>query len=261
MPYSGGKQAIAQRIVDLFPEHEHYVEPFAGALSVLLTKPQSTVETVNDIDSNLVTFWRVLREQPDELARACALTPHARQEHTASRDTTGCDDVERARRVWVQLTQSRGARLSGNSGWRFVHSRNAMSLPRYLTGYLARISPAAQRLRNVSIECRDAIDVIRTYARPGALLYIDPPYLGETRYGKQYAHEFDDPAQHASLLDVLTRTDAAVVLSGYASDLYRDTLTGWKEHRIAANAMTGEPRTEVLWTNFTAPGLLDLEGA
>lgn len=80
MAYFGGKQRIAERIVALFPPHRHYVEPYAGSLSVLLAKAPAKLETVNDLDGDLVTFWRMLRDRPDELIRVCALTPHSRAE-------------------------------------------------------------------------------------------------------------------------------------------------------------------------------------
>jgi DNA adenine methylase len=100
--YYGGKTTLAGRIADLLPEHRHYVEPFAGSLAVLLAKPPSPMETVNDLDGNLMTFWRVLREQPDDLARVCALTPHSRAEHQAAYDLEASP--------WVALTQGRGSR-------------------------------------------------------------------------------------------------------------------------------------------------------
>jgi DNA adenine methylase len=78
--YYGGKTTIAARIVSLLPRHRHYVEPFAGSLAVLLAKPPSPMETVNDIDRDLMTFWRVLRERPADLGRACVMTPHSRRE-------------------------------------------------------------------------------------------------------------------------------------------------------------------------------------
>jgi len=260
MPYSGGKQRIAERIVSLFPAHDHYVEPFGGALSVLLAKRPSKIETVNDLNRSLMTFWRVLRDQPADLERACALTPHSRAEFAAARDLTPADEVEIARRVWVQLTQGRGSRLGVRTGWRFVHGTKRMTLARYLDGYLARIAPAAQRLRNVTLECRDALTVIHAYERPGCLLYVDPPYLAETRHGAQYADEFMRTDQHETLLDALISTPAAVVLSGYDSDLYRDRLAGWERHEFAATAMTGHPRTEVVWTNrLRSDGALPFE--
>src|SRR5690606_27445667 len=98
--YYGGKTTLADKIVQLLPEHDHYVEPFAGSLAVLLAKPRSAMETVNDLDGDLMTFWRVLRDRPEDLARVCSLTPHSRAEHQAAYDLGVADDLERARRVW-----------------------------------------------------------------------------------------------------------------------------------------------------------------
>jgi DNA adenine methylase len=84
--YYGGKTTLATTIADLLPAHDHYVEPFAGSLAVLLAKPATKWETVNDLDGDLVTFWRVLRDRPEDLARAAMLTPHARAEIETAKD-------------------------------------------------------------------------------------------------------------------------------------------------------------------------------
>lgn len=262
MPYSGGKQTIAQAIAETFPTHVHYIEPYAGALSVLLAKPTSKIETVNDLNGDLITFWRVLREQPADLERVCALTPHSRAELTQARDLTDIPDLERARRVWVQLTQSRGAGMGDTSGWRFTHGTNRMALARYLDGYLARIAPCAHRLRGVAIENRPALDLIATYDRPGVLWYVDPPYLMSARYGDQYVHEMGTETEHAELLQALLGCSGAVAVSGYDSDLYRDLLGGWHRHEFRSTAMSGNARTEVMWTNYEPqPALFGIGGA
>lgn len=256
MPYSGGKQRQAEAIAALFPPHDHYVELFGGGLSVLLAKPPSKIETVNDLNQDLMTFWRVLRDQPEQLEQICALTPHSRSEYLASRNLNVDDDLERARRVWVQLTQSRGARLGVKTGWRFVHGTNRMALARYLDGYLTRMGPAADRLRGVCLENRPAIDLIRSFDRPGVLFYADPPYLSSTRHGEQYQHELGGNEEHLDLLTRLARSRGHVVISGYESDLYDEALRGWEKVRFQANAMTGERRTEVVWINFERTDVL-----
>lgn len=258
MPYSGGKQRVAQAIADLFPPHTHYVEPFCGALSVLLAKTPSRIETINDISGDIVTFWRVLRDRPGDLERVCALTPTARGEYwfvPGPQDQH--DDLERARRIWVQLTQGRGARLGHRGGWRFVHASNGMSLTQYLDGYLDRIGPCARRLRNVAIDNRDALDVVRIYDAPDTLMYIDPPYLAEVRHGTQYAHEMATRDEHEALLDVLTSGVSMFAVSGYGHPLYDEAFAGWERHEFPARAMTGAARVEVLWTNFPRMDMLD----
>jgi len=262
MPYAGGKQAMAKTIVSIMPPHLHYVEPYAGALSVLLAKPPSHLETVNDLDEEIVTFWRVLRDQPAALERMCALTPHSRAEYMTSR-VPGQDgtDLEKAWRVWVRLTQGRGSRTNGTSGWRFVQGGTTRhTLARYLDGYIGRIAPAAQRLFLVSLECRPALEVIQGYDRPETLFYIDPPYLGSTRWGSQYSCEVMSEDDHRKLLDTLTGCSGNVILSGYRSALYDQALTDWERIECPVACMTGAKRVECLWTNFSPrPSLFDDE--
>lgn len=261
--YFGGKTRLADRIVELLPEHDHYVEPFAGSLAVLLAKPRSEMETVNDLDQDLMTFWRVLRDQPEELSLRMALTPHARAEHQLAYDREACDDVERARRVWVLLAQGRGGTLR-RTGWRFYRDGNAStySFPEYMAAYVNRVPVCAERLAGVSLECRDALEVIADYGRHAStLLYCDPPYLGSTR-SANYRHELTSDDQHRALAAALADCKAAVVLSGYGSPLYEDLYDGW--HRAELKAWTGNGirngatktdgnRTEVLWSNRPFP--------
>lgn len=256
MPYYGGKQRIAQQIVSRFPTHRHYVDPYGGGLSVLLAKPPSTFETVNDLDDHIITFWRVLRDRPDDLIRACVLTPHARSEHAAAANLDVDDDLERARRVWVRLTQGRAGQLR-KTGWRFNidPAGGSASMPAYLDGYIGRMAPVAARLRQVSIECRPALDVIAKYGQhPDVLLYLDPPYIGDTRNGSPdgYRVEMRTEAEHSEMIDAIADLPCAVVLSGYPSDLYDRALADWCRVEIAAWTGQGSrwgSRTEVLWSN------------
>ncbi|WP_256981269.1 MULTISPECIES: DNA adenine methylase [unclassified Rhodococcus (in: high G+C Gram-positive bacteria)] len=106
--YYGGKTRLAPAIAAALPAHTQYVEPYAGSLAVLLAKTPARLETINDLDGDIVHFWRILRERPDDLARACVLTPHARTERIdALQRPADLDDIERARRIWVCLTAGR----------------------------------------------------------------------------------------------------------------------------------------------------------
>lgn len=259
MAYYGGKTRLAQRIAGLLPAHEHYVEPFAGSLAVLLAKRPSRMETVNDLDHLLMTFWRVLRDRPQELARACALTPHSRAEHRAAcaAEVAGLDDIEQARVVWTMISQGRGGALQKTSGWRmFVDpAGSSIGMPGYLEAYVQRMAEAAARLHCVSLECRPALDIIEQFgASPRCCLYVDPPYLGETRTrgGGGYRVEMKGADEHGDLLDALLACRAAVVLSGYPSDLYDAKLAHWCRIEIPTTSGQGRAnaaRTEVLWSN------------
>lgn len=250
--YYGAKVTLADWIVEHLPVHAHYVEPFAGSLAVLLAKPASAMETVNDLDRDLMTFWQVLRDRPAELARVCALTPHARAEHAAAYEPAD-DDLEQARRVWIRLTQGRGGTLR-RTGWRhYAKPVGSTSMPDYLAAYVDRIAAAAERLTSVSLESRPAADLIDSYGQHcDVLLYVDPPYLAETRTSVNYRHEMAGEPAHRALAEQLQVCRAAVVLSGYDSPLYDDLYAGWD--RISRSTYTGQAharsdRTEVLWSN------------
>ncbi len=255
--YFGGKTILAERIAATFPPHGHYVEPFAGSLAVLLAKPASRMETVNDLDGALVNFWRVLRDRPDELARVCALTPHSRAEWESCTDIDTGSDLERARRIWARLTQSRTGRLA-RAGWRHYVDPGAtgMAFPAYLDGYVDRIAAATERLHHVTLECRPALELIERYgAHEEVLLYVDPPYLGSTRANdRSYRHELITDDEHRALAAALHACRAAVVLSGYASNLYDQELyPSWQRQSFTSGTGQGHQgwsnRVEVLWSN------------
>lgn len=263
--YFGGKTSIAGRIALLLPPHEHYLEPFAGSLAVLLAKRPSPMETVNDLDGDLVAFWKVLRDRPADLERVCALTPHSRTEaQSAERDgLDGLNDLERARRVWVRLTQCRGGHTQRRTGWRYYQDPrgSASSMPDYLDAYVARIAAAAARLRGVSLECLPALEIIKRYGQhPGCLIYADPPYLKATRTWTNdvgYGREMYTEAEHQELAEALRAARAAVVLSGYPSPLYEQMYGDWHRREIHAHASNGNSgdraRTEVIWSNRPFP--------
>lgn len=254
LAYYGGKTTIADRIVALLPQHEHYVEPYAGSLAVLFAKPAAAMETVNDLDGDLMTWWRILRDRPDELIRLCALTPHSRGELEACRKPAD-DELEQARRVWVRITQGRTGTLR-KTGWRFFVDPKGSSagMPTYLAGYVDRMAAAVERLANVSLEARPGLEVVNAYGRHAtSLLYVDPPYLGTARVGgRNYQVEMSGEAEHQELAEALHAARAAVVLSGYDSPLYRELYADWD--RVSIDTHTGQTgqwseRTEVLWLN------------
>jgi DNA adenine methylase len=260
LAYFGGKTILAPQIASLLPAHQHYVEPFCGGLSVLLAKAPSVMETANDLDGRLMTFWRVLRDRPADLERVCSLTPHSRGEYQRCLvvDADPLDDeLEVARRVWVRLTQGRGG-TQRRTGWRnYVKPRgSSIGMPGYLEAYVDRMATVAERLARVSLECRPALELVEQYGgvEDGVLLYVDPPYLGSTRSGRNYLVEMSSEDEHIELLQALRRCRATVVLSGYDSELYAAELTGWHKRtfRTTTNGdATGAraERIEVLWSN------------
>lgn len=260
MPYYGSKQTLGPAIAALLPAHQHYIEPYAGSLAVLLAKRPSPQESVNDLSRELMTFWRVLRDRPADLTRACALTPHSRAEHDAAFTPADAgDDLEIARRVWIRLAQGRSNALYCRTGWRYQVAENGLSLPGYLDAYRDRLIPAAERLAGVSLECLPALDVIARYgADPTVAFYVDPPYAASTRNSSHYLHEMKTDAEHRDLAATLNATAAAVILSGYHSPLYDELYAGWHVHEFrTVNTQAGQrsTRVEVLWSNRPFPNV------
>lgn len=263
IPYYGGKTRMATTIAALLPEHRHYVEPYAGSLAVLLAKRPSEVETVNDLDGEVVNFWRCVRDHPEQLATLCELTPHSREEFELAEPPypRGLTDLERARRMFVHLTQGKMHTTRPRTGWR--HTKGAQRLGRSyhedIVRFWERIDPAAHRMKDVQIEHDDAVVVINRYGGdPDNLLYIDPPYLGLTRSGRKNrptdGHRFDMPSlgEHEALLELLVTLKAAVVLSGWRNPFYEAALTGWYAEEFpltSAVGGVGKPTAEILWAN------------
>jgi DNA adenine methylase len=265
VPYFGSKQTLAPWIVSLLPRHEHYVEPFCGGLSVLMAKRPTKLETVNDLNRDLMTFWRVLRDRPVELSRACMLTPHSRAEYELAQEPA-IDDLEAARRVWSQLVQGRTGQFR-RSGWRLAINPEGSARPisNDFAAWCNRLAPAAERLKKVSLECLPALDVIAKYGgHPSVLLYVDPPYLGSTRESTgRYQLDMKDEDGHRQLATALEDCSATVVLSGYHSPLYDELYAGWHRYEKATttgNATTDKGRTEVLWSNRELAAQGDLFG-
>lgn len=264
--YYGGKTKLAPRIVSLLPPHRCYVEPFAGSLAVLLAKRRAPHEVVNDLDGHVVNFWRQLRDRPDELERLCALTPYARDEFIACADLDIDDDLERARRWWVRVTQAY-VRLQ-RSGWSTGVSRSGSRAATSIA-YVGRFAEVAERLRTVAVENRPAIEIIDAYDGPDTVIYADPPYLGTARRRDKgdspaYPTDMDDEASHVELADALNACRGIVILSGYASPLYDQLYADWGRveidvHVPSANSVgDGNARAvEVLWIN--RPSALQLE--
>lgn len=247
--YFGGKWLAGDWIVRNLPPHECYVEPFGGAASVLLKKPESPIEVYNDLDSDVVNFFQVLREQPTALIEQIRLTPFARAEQRQSkkRDDT-LSQLERARRMYVDSWQSFGMLATGG-GWRFMSELKRSTIPAHDWVKVDHLYAIAERFSQVQIESDDAVKVIARFDSPTTLFYVDPPYMHETRtVTAGYRHEID-AAKHEELLTALNGVAGSVVLSGYDSDLYNDMLTGWEriERQIQTNATDARKATEVLW--------------
>ena len=248
--YHGGKWRLAPWIIEHFPPHRVYTEPFGGAASVLLRKPRSYSEVYNDLDGETVNLFRALRsERAEELVDALRLTPYARAEFEAAYEPSA-DPVERARRAVIRSYMgfsTAGMHRPSMTGFRANSNRSHTTPAHDWRNYPDALAAIIDRLRGVVIEQRPALDVLRQHDGPDTLHYVDPPYLHETRsQNDAYDHEMT-AEQHAELLDVLDGLEGDVILSGYPNDLYAGRLRHWRCERKEALADGAQPRVECLW--------------
>lgn len=255
--YPGSKNQIADWIIGQFPdgyEDMVYLEPYIGSGSVFFRKKPSVVETINDIDGEIVNLFKQIRENPERLARLMEMTPWSRREYNTAFENAG-GGLEQARRTLVKAWISRGAcGLVYHNGVRFDKKYNG-NRPCFSDFLPDRILYAARRLLHsgtgpVQIECRDALDLIREYDREDVLMYLDPPYMRGTRNkNKIYKNEYYKK-DHERLLEAVTESRAKVIISGYENSLYNDVLKGWRKDMTGARCEAGGLRRETVWRNY-----------
>lgn len=255
----GGKFSHLDWLLPLLPKCHHYCEPYAGSGAVLLNREPAPIETYNDLDGEVVNFFRVLRDKPDDLIRQIGLTPFSREEfyHACEIPSPEISDSERARRFFVRARQVRTGLAQTASLGRWSNCKNTsragMSgvVSRWL-GSVEALPAIAERLLRVQIENRPANEIVELYDDPGTLFYCDPPYVHDSRGDvKAYGHEMTD-GDHTKLAKVLNRIRGKAAVSGYRSDLYDTIFKGWKriDSAIKQTHSVKKPRQESLWVNF-----------
>lgn len=256
----GGKFSHLDWLLPQLPDCTHYCEPFAGSGAVLLNREPSPVETYNDIDGEVVNFFKVLREDKEALIEQIALTPFSREEFgNACLLSPDLSAIERARRFYIRARQVRTGLAQTASIGRWANckntSRSGMSgvVSRWLGG-IEQLDFIAERLLRVQIENRPAIDVIKLYDSKGTLFYCDPPYIHKTRGDtKSYGFEMNDN-DHRELAAVLNSIDGKAAISNYECELMEELYPAQKWKKIFCPEKTihstKDVRQEVLWVNY-----------
>lgn len=253
LKYPGAKWRIADWIIENMPTHHSYVEPFFGSGAVFFNKPQSNIETINDLDGEVVNFFEVIRDMPEELAAKIHMTPYARAVYEGVYEQpykTTDTKLDRALKFCIKINMSHGYRCNAKNGWKNdVQGRERSYAVQVWNKLPEIIVQAAERLKEAQIEQRPAIEVIRRFNNPKCLIYCDPPYLLSTRRGKQYNVEMSD-REHEELLHALLVSKSKVIISGYESDLYNDALKNWRKKTGYSLTQSLRKAKEVLWMNY-----------
>ena len=260
--YPGAKWGVAPWVISHFPEHRSYLEPFFGSGAVLFTKSRSAIETVGDIDGEIVNLFEWIKTDPERLAHEIYFTPYARAEYDRAwaEQYTEKDSFKRAVNFYIRMMQGHGFRTTGEKvGWKNdVQGREAAYAAKSWCKTPEIIMEAAERLRGVQIENRPAVELIRRFNYPNVLIYADPPYLLSTRQRrKQYRHEMTDD-DHVELLEALKAHKGPAIISGYDSDLYNRELKGWYKDGRTSFTQTASRRKEIIWMNFEPAAQMDM---
>lgn len=261
LKYPGSKWGIARQLLAYIPPHHSYVEPFFGSGALLFNKSPSNIETINDLDHDVVNLFLCIQEDPERLAHLVMTTPYSREMYDSAfgfedfiTEVIGEEPYRKALVFLIKCWQGHGFRTNSYKvGWkndvvgreRAYAVRNWYHLPE-------RMIDIAERLRQVQIENRPALEVIERFNYENVFQYLDPPYLLATRNGKQYKHEMTDKG-HEDMLKKALKSKAKIMISGYESDMYIDYLKGWKKAYFKSQAESAKPRQEVIWMNYDPP--------
>lgn len=273
----GGKFLLRDWIISHFPPHDIYVEPFGGAASVLLGKARARAEIYNDLDDQIVTFFRVLQVPAKSavLIEKLRHTPFARKEFQLAYQPSE-DPVEIARRLTIRSFMGFGANAHASTerghrstGFRANSNRIGTTPAQDWVNYPDALEEIRLRMLGVVLESQDALAVFRRFDAPATLTYFDPPYLAELRSPsnkydiryRMYRHELDTPG-HVRLLEAVRGAQGFVAISGYpGSPLYEEALHDWRREEKETYADGARPRTEVLWLNPACAAALDRQHA
>lgn len=257
LKYPGSKTRIANWICRYIPPHEVYLELFFGGGAVFFNKEPARIETINDLSGEVVNYFKVLREHPDEFIEMIKLTPYSRDEYNSAFELTE-DPIEKARRFAVRCCQGFGCSNKYKNGFRSGIGKLSPFPPKFWNQFPDVLRKASERLKNAQIENQDALRLIERYDKEEVFIYADPPYLLDTRKGYLYEHEMTDE-QHIELLTKLLNFKGKVMISGYDNEIYNSMLDGWHKEQINAVAERSAKRTETIWMNYDIEKQINIE--
>lgn len=228
LSYYGGKQRIANQIIQYLPPHTVYVEPFAGGLAVLFEKGVSPYgdnhyrEVINDTSKLLINFYMVMqdRELRRELLDMLKWSPYSREQRSIAMDFEIAETdyaLPHVKLAWCYFILTQGAFANKHrAGWGY--SKEGTNDAYSFRNAVVNLKATRTRLDNVFIECNDAIKVIKAWDSPQTCFYCDPPYPG-TDQGHYDGYSQDD---YWNLINLLNTIQGSYVLSCYQQDFEPD---------------------------------------
>ena len=249
LKYPGAKNRIAPWIIKHIPPHKVYCEPFLGSGAVFLNKEPAYNEILNDLDDDIYNFFKAVRENPEGLCKLIEATPYSRTEYSATYMDEPVSDLERARRFAVKCWQGFGCGNKYKNGYRRGIGATSPNPAKSWARLPETIQFAAERLKNAQIEHKDALELISDLYGKDTFIYIDPPYLQDTRKKYLYNHEMTDE-QHMKLLKIAKESSCKIMISAYENELYNTELIGWRKEHKSTTVECSRRRIETLYMNY-----------
>jgi len=247
LSYIGGKNRLAKRVIEIFPEHLTYVEAFAGGAQILFRKAPSKVEVLNDLDREIVNFYRVCQQHYEELLRYFKYVVVSREwfDLLKRSDPSTLTDIQRAAR-YLYILRNSFASLVRNP----VYHRNVVQPPSFNLASLPELlENAHKRLQRVQLECAPYNEVIDRFDRPTTLFYLDPPYFGRKLYhhnlGEADFEKLAGQLKHIRGKFILSLNDVPEVRKLFGGFEIQDVVLHYTSQKEA-----GKRYKEVLITNF-----------
>jgi DNA adenine methylase len=255
LTYYGGKQKLARDILPLIPKHNLYCEPFFGGGAIFFAKEPSKVEVINDLDGNLINFYKVLKHKFGKLKKEIQATLYSRQDHQGAKIVLGYpqmfNDVKRAWAIWTLIHEGYCSMMDGTWGY---EKESDTAVKRFQNKKINFLKVYAERLEKVQIEYRDALQVIESRDTAESFFYCDPPYFNSFQ---KYCVDYTE-ADYIKLLDLLAKIKGKFLLSSYPSEVLSKYITKnkWFAKEIempvsvVARYKSGKKKTEMLIANY-----------
>ncbi len=262
LSWYGGKYYLSNKLLTLLPEKRAgYIEVFGGGAQLLFAKKPERFEVYNDLDGNLVNFFRVLRDDSkvEQFIKKVKWMVYSREEYKFAKENYDKvdDEVERAFYFYLAVKMGMNSVLTSGNGWSYALKGKSKGWGEIMKDF----ESIHNRLRGVQIEKLDFGDLITKYDREGILFYLDPPYVHSTRKSpKVYKYEMDNVA-HKELIKLLLEIKGMAVLSGYENEIYKELEdNNWKRfdfevacasYKVEIGKQKGK-RTETVWVSPNA---------
>ncbi len=264
MSWYGGKYYLSNKLLTLLPEKRAgYIEVFGGGAQLLFAKKPEKFEVYNDLDGNLVNFFRVLRDDSkvEQFIKKVKWMVYSREDYKIAKENYDKveDEVERAFYFYSAVKMSMHSVLTGSNTWSYSLNNDTMGWGKLIADF----ESIHNRLRRVQIENLDFRDLLTKYDREGILFYLDPPYVHSTRKinsNRAYKYEMDE-GEHKDLINLLLEIKGMAVLSGYESEIYKELEdNNWKrfdfETVCRTNRKIGEPQPKRIETVWVSPNTI-----